>query len=613
MSIRATIERLRDTARSSLLVKLVFYALLIVVMLNAFHTINVRLTCNHVLGKYFQDRLAEKVVNVGKVEQKDILRLSDDLTRLNKTYGRMQITLAEGDYTYAEEYLGNVCRERHLPGYVLADSGGSIVATSFEQEPTMMPTLAGLVRHVMDLPTATERVYNGYADLDGIGLGYVTARALDDGSDGVLATIVLCQSIVENDAYLRQTAWITQMEVDFFRDGVCTATSQTGDAAKARLGKPLAEAWIADSVAASRNVVSTREGLDDEDVFSLYSPIVDYRGNVVGMQRASNDVKLLKEITNQFRYGDLLVGLIFAILSVSLFIVLIKRNVTRPIHGLAEAATRIASGDLTQATHVKRTGDEIQLLGDSMDNMLSELNTTIGGLSQAAKVLSTTSSELKAASQDLSNGATEQAADLEQISSSLEEMTGNLHQNTDNSATTERMMQESHEKLTKILHASQHNMNDTRQISGSLRSIHALVGQTNILSINAAVEAARVGKQGKGFAVVAKEVGRLAEQTKSTARDVGDIAGKSIHGTERINELLSEVMPRVDQVATLMKEIAASSREQGIGADQINTAIMDLNNVTQHTAADAEEIAADAAELADTAQKVLHMVQGFKV
>lgn len=613
MSLRTWLERTADTSRSSLLFKIVIFAVLIVVVLNGIHMVNVRLTCENVLGGYFQDRLAEKVVNVGKVEEKDILRLSEDLSRVNKTYGRLQSTLAEEDFSYAETYLEGLCQERHLPGYILANANGAIVSTNFDQSPTMLANVSALIHHVMDIGEATSRSYTGYADIDGVGVGSVAVRALDDGMEGVLATIVLCQSLVESDAYLRQTSWITQMQVDFFRGGLCTASSETGDALKALVGTRIPEAWVLDSIALTKSPVKTMEEREEGNVFCHYTPLLDYRGMVIGIQRASNSVALLKQITNEFRVRDLLIGFIFAIVAIVLFIILIRANVTQPLHSLVATAVRIASGDLSEPVRVKRTGDEIQLLGDSMDNMLSEMNTTISGIASAAKTLGAASQEMREASQDLSNGATQQAADLEQISSSLEEMTGNLHQNTDNSQSTEKMMGESHEKLTKILHASQHNMSDTRQISGALRSIHSLVGQTNILSVNASVEAARAGKAGRGFAVVAKEVGRLAEQTKKMADGVGDISGKSIKGTEHINSLLAEVMPMVDKVAILMKEIAASSREQGIGADQINNAIMDLNQVTQHTAADAEEIAANASELADTTQKMLKLVQGFKV
>ena len=174
-------------------------------------------------------------------------------------------------------------------------------------------------------------------------------------------------------------------------------------------------------------------------------------------------------------------------------------------------------------------------------------------------------------------------------------------------------MNEADTAVASIAHQATNSMNDTRQIAVSIKDINELVKQTNILSLNASVEAARAGAYGRGFAVVAKEVGRLAERTQETAREVSDTATKSIAGSEEINKLLDAIAPQLHEVAMLIKEITTSSQEQGVGADQISIAINDLNKETQNTAARADEIATNAHDLYTIANKMKGLVDQFKV
>ena len=192
-------------------------------------------------------------------------------------------------------------------------------------------------------------------------------------------------------------------------------------------------------------------------------------------------------------------------------------------------------------------------------------------------------------------------------------MSANIQNNTSNSMETNGMAAEIGQAIGNVDDASAKNLEAARNIAKDIEAINELVMQTNILSLNASVEAARAGDQGKGFGVVAREVGRLAEQTRETADNINNTASQSIEHAEVSSELLNNILPKIKRTIELVREITTASIEQNSGAEQINSAINDLNKVTQENAANAEEIAANSQELASTAEKMNNLISFFKI
>ena len=225
----------------------------------------------------------------------------------------------------------------------------------------------------------------------------------------------------------------------------------------------------------------------------------------------------------------------------------------------------MSHGDLANIIPNPNTGDEIQLLRDSMEATRLGIADTIKTIKVTAQNLHNYSAEMSNSSQQLSDGANQQAAALEEISSSLEEMTANIHQTTQNAQNTQALVTKADESINNVADEASTNREDSLKISDALAAINELVSQTNILSLNASVEAARAGEQGKGFAVVAKEVGRLADQTKDTASGISDTATKVIGGAEKINRKIEEVTPQIHEVSSLIKlrqQVANKTSEQ---------------------------------------------------
>jgi methyl-accepting chemotaxis protein len=284
------------------------------------------------------------------------------------------------------------------------------------------------------------------------------------------------------------------------------------------------------------------------------------------------------------------VVMVIAIVVSILLSLLIARIIITPVHKAIDVIQRIAEGDLTQEIHLT-SKDEIGMLAQSVDAMRQKMGEAVGGSVETSQVLS--------------EAASEQAASLEETSSSLEEMASMIKNNADSTAKANGLMSGANQTIEKA-NASMSQLtvsmkeiaNASEQTQKIVKTIDEISFQTNLLALNAAVEAARAGEAGAGFAVVAEEVRNLAlraaEAAKNTSNLMGDIVGKIRAGEKLVittNQDFVEMRSSSSKVVELMGGIAASSQEQSQGIEQINTAILQMNQVTQQNAASAEELA----------------------
>lgn len=239
------------------------------------------------------------------------------------------------------------------------------------------------------------------------------------------------------------------------------------------------------------------------------------------------------------------------------------------------------------------------------------LTQTAETLSQGSLQVAAAAGQVSSASQSLAEGSSEQAASLEEISSSIEELASMTKRNADNaqsgktSASQARTAAEAGaaemERMQSAMNAIQQSSND---ISKIIKTIDEIAFQTNILALNAAVEAARAGESGAGFAVVADEVRSLAQRSalaaKETADKIADACTRSTQGVElsvKVSAGLQQILEKSREVDRLVTEVATASNEQSEGIAQINTAVSQMDKVTQSNAANAEETASAAEEL----------------
>lgn len=611
-SLFGIFSKLKRTIQSSLLWKIGFAITLFSLAINSVHIFSVNGTLGNIFKDYFAVQLNYKVETLKAISEKDISRLSHYIAAYPIVYPNIKTTIIEDNekLSYLRNLM-NATRGLHqFDGYVLADRDGVPRRTNFSNyTEEQMNEVAKLFKYVRD---NDYKPYDGYFNLLNEGLCAITVHAFKDANGDYGAYALVCQSRMENEKYVSSHGEIAQCEINIVRDGVYRA-STINDSINTPIGKELNSTWVNDTVLVAGHNAYLTEKFAGNTFYSTYFPIKTYNGSTIGIYNAAIDVSVSNLMSQRMILVMIMIALGFGSLCLVVIIIYFKRRLTTPIKALEESATLIAEGDLTSEVYVSHTQDEVNRLGNSMKRMQQHLANIIGALVRAAEKLQSASNVLREASHNLSDGANKQAASLEEVSSSLEEMTSNIHQNTDNSIHTEALMNEADTAVASIAHQATNSMNDTRQIAVSIKDINELVKQTNILSLNASVEAARAGAYGRGFAVVAKEVGRLAERTQETAREVSDTATKSIAGSEEINKLLDAIAPQLHEVAMLIKEITTSSQEQGVGADQISIAINDLNKETQNTAARADEIATNAHDLYTIANKMKGLVDRFKV
>ena len=304
----------------------------------------------------------------------------------------------------------------------------------------------------------------------------------------------------------------------------------------------------------------------------------------------------------------------------------ITRSITRPLGEAVRISETVAGGDLTTRIVVESTDETGRLIG-ALKAMNDSLVKIVGEVRTATETMSTASAQIASGNMDLSSRTEAQAGALEQTSSSMEELTSTVKQNADNARQADQYAQSASAVATKggaavaNVVATMADINhSSNKIVDIISVIDGIAFQTNILALNAAVEAARAGEQGRGFAVVAAEVRNLAQRSASAAKEIKTLIGDSVEkveaGTRLVGEAgttMDEIVHSIKQVTDTIVEITAASREQSVGIDQINTAIIQMDQVTQQNAALVEEAAAAAASLQDQGAILLKLVSVFKI
>ena len=307
----------------------------------------------------------------------------------------------------------------------------------------------------------------------------------------------------------------------------------------------------------------------------------------------------------------LLIVAVIAIVSLiaGLFIKLFNRQVT----ALNESMLTVQkTGNLLVHTNVF-TKDEIGQCADSFNDLVKSLKNIVANVKNSASSISQGNAQLSSGVQNLSSGATEQAASVEETSASLEEMSATVNQNADNARQTEKISTDSANKAVQGGEAVAQTLDAMKMISGKIGIIEDIAYQTNLLALNAAIEAARAGEHGRGFAVVAAEVRKLAGRSEEAAGEISTLASNSVEIAETAGKLIEEIVPSIKQTAELVQEINASSEEQASGIGQINSAVGQLDTVTQSNAALAEELAATAEEMNSQTEELNRLMENFIV
>jgi methyl-accepting chemotaxis protein len=235
--------------------------------------------------------------------------------------------------------------------------------------------------------------------------------------------------------------------------------------------------------------------------------------------------------------------------------------------------------------------------------------------------------EISEGNTNLSQRTEEQASSLEETASSMEQMTSTVKQNADNASRASQLAGAARDQADKGGSVVSHAVRAMTEINDASRKIVDIIGvideiafQTNLLALNAAVEAARAGEQGRGFAVVASEVRSLAGRSATAAKEIKGLIQDSVKKVEEGSSLVTQSGQTLDQIVIAVKkvsdiigEIAGASHEQSAGIDQVNKAVMQLDEMTQQNAALVEEASAASQSMAGQARSLIEVMERYQV
>lgn len=276
---------------------------------------------------------------------------------------------------------------------------------------------------------------------------------------------------------------------------------------------------------------------------------------------------------------------------------------------------QIAEGRLDielEEKYLKRK-DTVGRLANALAEMARKLLDVVQNVKGSTGNVNKGSEEMSSTSQQMSQGANEQASSAEEVSSSMEQMAANIQQNSDNAFETEKIAITAAKDAVEGGEAVQQTVVAMKDIASKIGIIEEIARNTNLLSLNASIEAARAGDHGKGFAVVAAEVRKLADRSQTAASEISELSENSVAVAERAGQLLHTIVPSIQKTADLVREISASSKEQNSGTSQINKAIEQLDLVIQQNASASEEMASMAEELSGQAEMLNDAISFFKL
>ncbi|MDQ0455211.1 methyl-accepting chemotaxis protein [Rhizobium paknamense] len=294
--------------------------------------------------------------------------------------------------------------------------------------------------------------------------------------------------------------------------------------------------------------------------------------------------------------------------------------------GLASALKRLAAGDLSFEL-TEPFSEEFEALRVDLNSAVTQLGDVIASVADSAGTIDSGSREVSRSAEDLARRTEQQAASLEETAAALDEITVNVSNAAKRVEEARSVAREANQSAVRSGEVVSHAIETIQRIENSSNQISNIIGvideiafQTNLLALNAGVEAARAGEAGRGFAVVATEVRELAQRSAKAAKEIKQLIGNStqevesgVQAVRQTGEALKVIESHVQSINDLMDAITTSSREQSTGLSEVNTAVNQMDQVTQQNSAMVEETSVASSSLANESNRLMQLVSRFTI
>ena len=318
-------------------------------------------------------------------------------------------------------------------------------------------------------------------------------------------------------------------------------------------------------------------------------------------------------LVGQFGYIHIAWVVPIGVAGVALSFRYISKILKTPLEVITRNFEKMASGELgfSEKLNWKEHNDEIGRLGNSAEQMAENFKQVIAEIINSAVFVASAAEQISKSSQLISNSNTIQASNTHQISADISLINKRIHKSATNSEESVRINAFLHNSMEDMQNLSTQSLEAIKQITSKIHVVNDVAFQTNLIALNAAVEAARAGDAGRGFSVVASEVHKLAEKSRTAAEEINEISNKSIQVSEKAADLLFKLIPDILGSAQLMQETIQSAKEQDEASGSVRTSVRNLDFETQQNAASSEELAANAEQLAKQAEVLKDLTTFF--